>query len=850
MKKENTKHKKNNQTYKKSAISHVSLFFVCFVISPALLLSPPAAAQKETQTEAPSGPQPQSTARATPTPAPEQVISVPQVMLAAEKLSRLLRGIAERLSLSPELIAIDQTLRSQAEEIHARQRETEDLITASPTRADLLDLERSWQERKNRYAAWQKTLTDKAEAVETDLRLLENEQAQWSDLLNRLGDAQVIVVISERIKTELGKIQTVRSKAYEQLNFLVNLQYRVSQQDQAVLEELEKITQAKARLHRNLFEPDGSPLWEARAGQQTDRLIDQLFSKNINRDVIRARGFLAAKRQRLWVISILFLVVLVTAFILRHRASRRAESDRDAGSRFRIYEYPVSLALLAVLMAAFTMGPDFPVLIKFTIALLFVIPIFRYLAPQIRPVYRPLIYTLLGCGLLVLIWEMIGASSFVKREVFAVFDLATIAVAVWLIRPNRMRRLQPFRRKDILAITFVIATLLLLFASLTANVLGYVSLSHVLRSGSFLSTYIALALYTVFIVTTKGLFGGWQIRPDSRGMDDNQLRTKVKNWGVLLLGLAAFALWLYAVLTIFTIREEVLGEISSVLTTPIKFGAAGFTLGDLLIFVLVLVLGIFFSTVIRLVLRENVLKRLPLRHGVPYAISTITYYLILLGVFLLSLSAAGVELSRFTVLAGAFGVGAGFGLQNVISNFASGIILLFERPISIGDFLEVGDSAGIVKRIGMRSSSIQTPQGAEVIVPNSNLIANQVINWTLSHQQRRSELTVKVADDTDLGRMFKLLIDAASSHPDVMRDPPPVALCLGFGDDSLEFELSFWVPQVHMHRQVKSDLIVKVAAALKEAGIEFPLPRHEVRVKNMTYLDLDTIKAKKHGQAD
>jgi potassium efflux system protein len=276
-----------------------------------------------------------------------------------------------------------------------------------------------------------------------------------------------------------------------------------------------------------------------------------------------------------------------------------------------------------------------------------------------------------------------------------------------------------------------------------------------------------------------------------------------------------------------------LGALSSVLTTPLKWGAVNFSLGDVLTFVLIFVLGVTFANIIRVILRTDVLVRLPLKHGLSYAISTITYYVLLLAVFLLALAASGVELSRFTLLTGAFGVGAGFGLQNIISNFFSGIILLFERPIRIGDSLEIGDTSGDVERIGMRSTSIRTGQGAEVIVPNSILISSQVTNWTLTQQRRRGELAVPVVYDTDPDRVIDLLIEVAESHQNVLRDPEPTALFLGFGNNALNFELRFWVAQAEIHQQVKSELGVKVAAALKKSGIEIALPRQEMYVKNI-----------------
>jgi potassium efflux system protein len=300
-----------------------------------------------------------------------------------------------------------------------------------------------------------------------------------------------------------------------------------------------------------------------------------------------------------------------------------------------------------------------------------------------------------------------------------------------------------------------------------------------------------------------------------------------------LLSVTAFALWLYATLSFFTVRESVLGTLSSVLATPIKWGAVNFSLRDVLTFIMVLVLGVIFANIIRVILRTDVLVWLPLKHGLSYAISTITYYLLLLAVFLLALAASGVELSRFTLLTGAFGVGAGFGLQNIISNFFSGIILLFERPIRIGDSLEIGDTSGDVERIGMRSTSIRTAQGAVVIVPNSILISSQVTNWTLTQQRRRVELAVAVAYDTDPERVLKLLVEVAASHHEVLRDPEPTTLFLGFGNNALNFELRFWVAQAGIHQQVKSDLGVMVAAALRRSAIEIALPRQEMYVKSI-----------------
>jgi small-conductance mechanosensitive channel len=276
-----------------------------------------------------------------------------------------------------------------------------------------------------------------------------------------------------------------------------------------------------------------------------------------------------------------------------------------------------------------------------------------------------------------------------------------------------------------------------------------------------------------------------------------------------------------------------MGVVSDLFRRPIGIDEVHFTLGGALSVVLILLLGYFLANAFTFLLRKIVLPKLPLNRGVPYAISTIAYYVLLLLVALAALFATGVELNKFTVLTGALGVGLGFGLQNIVNNFVSGLILLFERPIHVGDTVEVGGLVGIVKRIGARSSTILTFQGAEVIVPNSNLISNQVINWTLSSQWRRVDVLVGVAFGTDPERVIKLLVGVAESHPGVLRERPPMAFFLGFGDSTLRFELRFWSAEQDTWFQLQSDVTVAVAKALKEARIEIPFPQRDLRLRSI-----------------
>ena len=225
------------------------------------------------------------------------------------------------------------------------------------------------------------------------------------------------------------------------------------------------------------------------------------------------------------------------------------------------------------------------------------------------------------------------------------------------------------------------------------------------------------------------------------------------------------------------------------------------------------------SRFLRFVLEEDVYKHFPLERGIPYAISTMVHYLILLVGFFIALGALGIDLTKITILAGAFSVGIGFGLQNVINNFVSGLILLFERPIKIGDVIEVGGSVGEVLRIGIRASIIRTADGSEVIVPNGSLISNQVINWTFSNRQRAVEVSVNVAGGADVKRVVELLKTTAAAISGVAKIPAPVVYVVNFTAGAVTFQLRAWTDRHEAWAQLRSDLSIAINEALAREKI-------------------------------
>jgi len=198
----------------------------------------------------------------------------------------------------------------------------------------------------------------------------------------------------------------------------------------------------------------------------------------------------------------------------------------------------------------------------------------------------------------------------------------------------------------------------------------------------------------------------------------------------------------------------------------------------------------------------------------------------------LAAGAAGLGSTQLAVVFGALSVGIGFGLQNVVNNFVSGLILIFERPIKVGDRVETGSHLGMVTRIGIRSSTVRTFDGAEVVVPNGDLISKEVINWTLSDQVRRVEVLVGVAYGSDPHRVVEVLRAVAVANEKVLDDPEPQVYMVGFGDSSLDFRLLVWV-RVEDFMDGVSQMHLGVHDALKREGIEIPFPQRDLHLRSV-----------------
>ncbi|OYT11136.1 MAG: hypothetical protein B6I18_05440 [Bacteroidetes bacterium 4572_112] len=290
--------------------------------------------------------------------------------------------------------------------------------------------------------------------------------------------------------------------------------------------------------------------------------------------------------------------------------------------------------------------------------------------------------------------------------------------------------------------------------------------------------------------------------------------------------------WGSGILQISEILTYMDAQFMEIFTAGISIGEFSFTFGSILLFVSIIYITLGLNKFIKNILEREVMVKKEMKRGSAAAISLTARILITFFGFTLALSATGIDMTRISIIAGALSVGIGFGLQNIVSNFVSGLILIYERPLQEGDTVEVGSLLGRVTNIGIRASNISTYDGAEVVVPNTNLVSNELINWTLSDKKKRQKVNIGVKYGTDPNLILKLLSEVCEEHPKILPSPAPLALFVGFGDSSLDFKVLFWV-SFEDGLQTKSDINVAICNVLAEHNIEIPFPQVDLHVKDI-----------------
>jgi potassium efflux system protein len=589
---------------------------------------------------------------------------------------------------------------------------------------------------------------------------------------------------------------------------------------------MEEIEGSVQRYSRQVFQRQYGFIWDDDAGAYSDDL-PPVIQRSTYYLLEAIRYFMGTN----WGYRLVNIAIIIFFYIFARQGIRRVLA-RNGGDEhvFRDMIYLRRHPFLSALVVGLTIAP------------------FIYFHPPL--VYIELMWQVLVVGLTVLVWRQIPP-RFRSLWLLAAILFLLYSFSNLLVETTRAERWLVFgfsfaavilgyrllSRKSEIPMPYPTLWRLIIWqlllqnaAALVLNLLGWYNWAKVLGASGLFGLVFAVNLW-VFIDLIGDAFS-LQVEANRSSFNNfswfNYQDTK--NRLLRLVTFFAIVFWVLGFAKNLNLYDYFYETLSAFLTEERQIGSAVFTFGGILVFVLVIWIATFLARLINYFYSNSqAIAGLPQTKALGSYLLLIRLGVIAIG-FLIALSAAGIALSNVAIVLGALSVGIGFGLQNIVNNLVSGVILAFERPIQVGDTIEVGARIGKVKEIGIRSSKISTFDGAEIIVPNGDLLSQHLVNWTLSNNNRRVELIVGVAYGSNIERVHQAIARAIEKQDNIMPFPEPLILVHNFSDSSVDFRILFWTNDIGKWLRVKSEVLSKIYEEFYRAGIEIPFPKRDVYV--------------------
>ncbi len=694
-------------------------------------------------------------------------------------------------------------------------------------------LEAEWESYKVKIYDWQVAIAEHNRSLEAHNDTLQVKLLIWQNSLNTALEKEAPEEILNRITSSLDSIQKTKLivsniDAYliKTQDQLINAQAKVN----TVLDYLEKIS---AQNRDQLFVLDSSPAWNwklAKSGQGYWEELSTNWSDQKRILII----FLDDSSWQFLFHFITFLVLIWFFHFLQKKYSKvdfPGEDQRIKLAKTSITN-PNTSAIIMGLMLSIYHYNDAPDVVYTLLTIVVSIPIILLFPKYISIKSQSFLYFVLAVYILQEIQQLFIIDSLLNR----IIQLIKAAVIIYIISIALRNQAA---KKDGIGNTYwkwlvkYLAPLFLIIsiASIISNVFGAYQLSELLITGvidactyAIIFMVFGIIISSVFIIILRS-----KAASSLKKFTKDNLKFEHRVSGIIYLYI--LFLWIKRSLTGFQLIDPIINIYNEFVGLFWIVGGVKISIGGILSFVVVLIVTFLLARLIKELINDQVIPVKNSGRGLPNAFSMVIRYMIVtLGVYI-ALSSAGINLSEFGMVAGALGVGLGFGLQNILHNLVSGLIVSFERPVHVGDTVEVDQLQGVVTEIGVRSSKIRTFDGSEVILPNGNLLSNQVINWTLTDQKRRLEIKIRTNFDANPRDVIGLLKKEILTHDNVLPEPEPLCLFEGYGDSALNFRVLFWV-HYNVGLSTKSELALAIYDRLKEKNIEAPIPQQRLLYQN------------------
>jgi small-conductance mechanosensitive channel len=416
-----------------------------------------------------------------------------------------------------------------------------------------------------------------------------------------------------------------------------------------------------------------------------------------------------------------------------------------------------------------------------------------------------------------------------ERKLLVVLNIAAVIFGWFFYREVLKDRSQYHKLMDESILIFIVINILALLANMT----GRFNLSRVLSNSSALSISLLLALQIIREILLESLYLHAETHRNTGFAGFLDFDSKSEKYRRFL-GIVTIILWLLSFAWSMSFYDRIYEFVRGFLVRERALGEFTFTFSSILIFVLIIWIAVMAERFIGLVFKAedpNFPGRHKTKNGSWVLFSKLAIYIV---GFLLAMAAAGIPMDKFAIVLGALGVGIGLGLQSIVNNLVSGIILAVEKPMQVGDVIELGTRMGTVREIGFRSSQIATYDGSVIIVPNGDFISQQLINWTHSNNNyRRVDIVVGIPYGSDLEKVKAMVLHIVKNHPEVAPFPEPVVLVHDFATNSVNIRCLFWTAEFDKWLGLKSHVMQEIYNAFKREGIEIPFPQTDLHIRSI-----------------
>ncbi len=804
---------------------------------------------------------------AAPSPAPSSEpeilpIAVEQIGVESEKQKRQIAEALASQEPTEAIAAVTAEIPERAADVERLLAVSNELLSRDPNLVEVDQIRQEWRALLEQLDEMQDELGERASYIGRMRDSLEEKREIWLLTAEAAAEAGEEASVQKQISAVLAQVDAALDAAKARQGEVSSLQSEVAGLSEAARADIGQLMKVRRTLVGRVFERDRIPMWEPAFFEiLTFEEVRDRLKDHWGREVAALSRFADQHRERLIVHFIGTLALCAFTVAARRRIRRfhdqvdDADDDPALDHMDAVFEHPIALAFLLSLFVGLWGYREIPPLAAPVVGATALLPAVVILRGLVPPPVRPVLYVLLALYFIGRLNEAVAPLPGLPRLVFIAEMAVFLSLVMWWRRPARLKDVPASLRGSAPFRWLAFGLRLAVFAApaaILAEIAGYTALARLLGGTLLTAGYAGMMLYGS-VVATDGLVAFLlRVRPLAMTGMAQRHRLLVAHYVERIVRWLAVGLFVWVLLVRLEIVDTVWEAIVTIWDFAIPLIAIQITVGSIIEFIVIVRLTFLAARFIEFMLDEEVYTRVRMAKGQPYAVSTLTRYMVLFAGFMLAIFALGIDVNRFTILAGAFGVGIGFGLQTVVNNFVSGIILLTEQPVQVGDTIELEGVFGEVQRIGIRSSTVRTWQGAEVIVPNAQLVSEQVTNWTLSDDRRRIEVPIGVAYGTDPERVIAILEQVASGHEHVLVDPAPLALFTAFGDSALEFELRCWTDLTGRYMQIRSQIAVAVDHALADAGITIPFPQRDLHIASVRPAAVDGLArlSEAHGQAD